>query len=120
MALLPTSLNIIVIIPIIVFVLTTKRELQQVVLSQWSGSNRGGFRIVPSNTKGTIHLDGVFNIISYDVVPKLQKILAESEFKVSATTNKSNRLQFFIILVLKQYFRQGFFIARNIETRLGQ
>ncbi|XP_059592755.1 uncharacterized protein LOC100264852 isoform X6 [Vitis vinifera] len=54
----------------------------QVVLSQWSGSNRGGFRIVPSNTKGTIHLDGVFNIISYDVVLKLQKILAESEFKV--------------------------------------
>lgn len=53
-----------------------------VVLSQWSGSNRGGFRIVPSNTKGTIHLDGVFNIISYDVVLKLQKILAESEFKV--------------------------------------
>ena len=54
------------------------------VLSQWSGSNRGGFRIVPSNTRGTINLDGVFNIISYDVVPKLQKILAESEFKVSA------------------------------------
>lgn len=54
------------------------------VLSQWSGSNRGGFRIVPSNTKSTINLDGVFNIISYDVVPKLQKVLTESEFKVSA------------------------------------
>ncbi|KAK6930373.1 SNF2, N-terminal [Dillenia turbinata] len=53
-----------------------------VVLSQWSGSNRGGFRIVPSNTKGTIHLDGVFNIISYDVVPKLQNILMSSDFKV--------------------------------------
>lgn len=58
------------------------------VLSQWSGSNRGGFRIVPSNTKGTIHLDGVFNIISYDVVLKLQKILAESEFKVRAANSK--------------------------------
>ncbi|XP_057958937.1 uncharacterized protein LOC131151656 isoform X6 [Malania oleifera] len=53
-----------------------------VVLSQWGGSNRGGFTIVPSNTKGTIHLDGVFNIISYDVVPKLQSILMASEFKV--------------------------------------
>ncbi|KAF8401213.1 hypothetical protein HHK36_012142 [Tetracentron sinense] len=53
-----------------------------VVLSQWSGSNRGGFTIVHSNTKGTIHLDGLFNIISYDVIPKLQNILMASEFKV--------------------------------------
>ncbi|XP_025013112.1 SWI/SNF-related matrix-associated actin-dependent regulator of chromatin subfamily A-like protein 1 isoform X1 [Ricinus communis] len=53
-----------------------------VVLSQWSGSNRGGFTIVSSNTKGSIHLDGLFNIISYDVVPKLQNVLMASEFKV--------------------------------------
>ncbi|KAK9288210.1 hypothetical protein L1049_016659 [Liquidambar formosana] len=53
-----------------------------VILSQCGGSNRGGFTIVPSNTKGTIHLDGLFNIISYDLVPKLQNILMTSEFKV--------------------------------------
>lgn len=53
-----------------------------VVLSQCSGSNKAGFTIVPSNTKGTIHLDGLFNIISYDVVPKLQNILMASDFKV--------------------------------------
>uniref|UniRef100_A0A2P2M0S6 Uncharacterized protein MANES_03G212800 n=2 Tax=Rhizophora mucronata TaxID=61149 RepID=A0A2P2M0S6_RHIMU len=53
-----------------------------VVLSQWSGSNRSGFTIVSSNTKGTIHLDGLFNIISYDIVPKLQNVLMESDFKV--------------------------------------
>ncbi|XP_037494779.1 SWI/SNF-related matrix-associated actin-dependent regulator of chromatin subfamily A-like protein 1 isoform X2 [Jatropha curcas] len=53
-----------------------------VVLSQCSGSNRAGFTILSSNTKGNIHLDGLFNIISYDVVPKLQNVLMASEFKV--------------------------------------
>ncbi|MCD7448084.1 hypothetical protein HAX54_038178 [Datura stramonium] len=53
-----------------------------VVLSQCSGSNKGGFKIVPSNTKKSIHLDGVFNIVSYDVVPKLQDLLMASKFKV--------------------------------------
>ncbi|KAK2969683.1 hypothetical protein RJ640_025860 [Escallonia rubra] len=53
-----------------------------VVLSQWGGSNRGGFTVVPSNTKRAIHLDGLFNIISYDVVPKLQDIIMASDFKV--------------------------------------
>ncbi|PIN26426.1 Chromatin remodeling protein HARP/SMARCAL1, DEAD-box superfamily [Handroanthus impetiginosus] len=53
-----------------------------VVLSQWSGSNRCGFNIVPSNTKRPINLEGVFNIISYDTVPKLQNILLASDFKV--------------------------------------
>ncbi|KAL9144392.1 hypothetical protein ABFS82_14G293700 [Erythranthe guttata] len=53
-----------------------------VVMSQLSGSNRGGFNIVPSNTKRPITLDGVFNIISYDVVPKLQPLLLASDFKV--------------------------------------
>ncbi|KAF9600180.1 hypothetical protein IFM89_005004 [Coptis chinensis] len=52
-----------------------------VVLSQCSGSNRGGFTIVHSNAKSTIHLDGVFNIISYDSVPKLEQLLMASEFK---------------------------------------
>ena len=54
----------------------------QVVLSQYGGSNRAGFKIVYSNLKAAIHLDGVFNIISYDVVPKIQDILLASEFKV--------------------------------------
>ncbi|XP_068331950.1 uncharacterized protein [Pyrus communis] len=53
-----------------------------VVLSQCSGSNKSGFTIVSSNAKGTIHLDGLFNIISYDVVPKIQNLLMASEFKV--------------------------------------
>ncbi|KAM1742065.1 hypothetical protein ACFX12_012104 [Malus domestica] len=53
-----------------------------VVLSQCGGSNKSGFTIVSSNAKGTIHLDGLFNIISYDVVPKIQNLLMASEFKV--------------------------------------
>ncbi|XP_051126579.1 uncharacterized protein LOC127248338 isoform X2 [Andrographis paniculata] len=53
-----------------------------VVLSQWSGSNRVGFNIVPSSNKRSINLDGVFNIISYDIVPKLQDVLLASDFKV--------------------------------------
>ncbi|XP_019195250.1 PREDICTED: SWI/SNF-related matrix-associated actin-dependent regulator of chromatin subfamily A-like protein 1 isoform X2 [Ipomoea nil] len=53
-----------------------------VVLSQLSGSNRAGFKIVPSNAKRSIQLDGIFNIISYDTVPKLQDTLMASEFKV--------------------------------------
>ncbi|XP_059632052.1 uncharacterized protein LOC132274731 [Cornus florida] len=53
-----------------------------VVLSQCGGSNRGGFKVVPSNTKGTIRLDGTFNILSYDLVPKLQDLLMALEFKV--------------------------------------
>uniref|UniRef100_A0A2N9E6B8 Helicase C-terminal domain-containing protein n=1 Tax=Fagus sylvatica TaxID=28930 RepID=A0A2N9E6B8_FAGSY len=52
-----------------------------VVLSQCGGSNRAGYTIVSSSTKGSIHLDGLFNIISYDVVPKLQNLLMASEFK---------------------------------------
>ncbi|XP_009801772.1 uncharacterized protein LOC107770343 [Nicotiana tabacum] len=53
-----------------------------VVLSQWGGSNKAGFKIVPSNTKKSVHLDGVFNIVSYDIVPKLQDLLMASTFKV--------------------------------------
>ncbi|KAL6526446.1 hypothetical protein OROGR_015536 [Orobanche gracilis] len=53
-----------------------------VVLSQWNGSNRGGFNIVSSNAKTSISLDGVFNIISYDIVPKLQDRILASDFKV--------------------------------------
>lgn len=53
------------------------------VLSQWGGSNKAGFKIVPSNTKKSVHLDGVFNIVSYDIVPKLQDPLMASTFKVS-------------------------------------
>ncbi|GMN55058.1 hypothetical protein TIFTF001_024180 [Ficus carica] len=53
-----------------------------VVLSSCWGSNKSGFTIVSSNTKGTLCLDGLFNIISYDIVPKLQSSLMASEFKV--------------------------------------
>ncbi|XVE90628.1 hypothetical protein DITRI_Ditri20bG0093000 [Diplodiscus trichospermus] len=53
-----------------------------VVFSQLGGSNRGGFTILSSNSKGHIHLDGLFNIISYDLVAKLENVLISSEFKV--------------------------------------
>ncbi|KAJ8464585.1 hypothetical protein OPV22_027137 [Ensete ventricosum] len=53
-----------------------------VVVSQHGGSNKAGFKIVFSNLKSNIHLDGVFNIVSYDVVPKIQDILLASEFKI--------------------------------------
>lgn len=53
-----------------------------VVLSQCGGSNRGGFNIVSSSAKSKIHLDGLFNIISYDLVPKMQSTLMGSDFKV--------------------------------------
>ncbi|CAA7048141.1 unnamed protein product [Microthlaspi erraticum] len=53
-----------------------------VVLPQSGGSNKCGFNIVSSSSKGTIHLDGVFNIISYDVVTKLDKLLMALDFKV--------------------------------------
>lgn len=55
----------------------------QVVLSQWSGSNRGGYKIVQSSSRVSVNLDGVFNIISYDIVPKLQDILLASKFRVT-------------------------------------
>ena len=38
-----------------------------------------------STAKGGVHLDGVFNIISYDAVSKLQGTLMSSEFKVNTT-----------------------------------
>ncbi|ESQ30730.1 hypothetical protein EUTSA_v10011287mg [Eutrema salsugineum] len=53
-----------------------------VVLPQAGGSNKSGFTIVSSNRNGTIHLDGVFNIISYDVVTKLDQLLMALDFKV--------------------------------------
>lgn len=53
-----------------------------VVLSQSTGSNRLGFSIVSSSSKSGVHLDGLFNIISYDSVAKLQNVLVASDFKV--------------------------------------
>ncbi|KAG4378443.1 hypothetical protein AAZX31_17G040600 [Glycine max] len=53
-----------------------------IVLSQSGGSNRGGFNIVSSSAKSSIRLDGLFNIISYDLVPKLQNMLMTHDFKV--------------------------------------
>ncbi|XP_020575775.1 SWI/SNF-related matrix-associated actin-dependent regulator of chromatin subfamily A-like protein 1 isoform X2 [Phalaenopsis equestris] len=52
-----------------------------VVLSQ-AGSTRGGFKIVFSSQKLAIRLDGTFNIVSYDSVPKLQNVLLSSAFKI--------------------------------------
>uniref|UniRef100_A0A803KU31 SWI/SNF-related matrix-associated actin-dependent regulator of chromatin subfamily A-like protein 1 n=1 Tax=Chenopodium quinoa TaxID=63459 RepID=A0A803KU31_CHEQI len=63
------------------FVLGSDSNNMQVLLSQCSGSNRGVFSVV-STAKGTARLDGLFNIVSYDSVPKLQGTLMASEFKV--------------------------------------
>ncbi|KAF3326092.1 SWI/SNF-related matrix-associated actin-dependent regulator [Carex littledalei] len=52
-----------------------------VVMPQSGGSNRLGFRLVFSNSRKEIYLDGVFNIISYDVVPKLSETLLKCHFK---------------------------------------
>lgn len=56
-------------------------------MSGYSGSNKGGFTIIRSNTKGDIRLDGLFNIVAYDAVPKLQGVLVNSDFKVSLSNN---------------------------------
>ncbi|CAN6199966.1 unnamed protein product [Urochloa humidicola] len=53
-----------------------------VVLPQTGGSHKAGFRLVCSNTKGDFRLDGVFNVISYDVVPKIQNTLLDLDFKI--------------------------------------
>uniref|UniRef100_A0A0D9X1X8 Helicase C-terminal domain-containing protein n=1 Tax=Leersia perrieri TaxID=77586 RepID=A0A0D9X1X8_9ORYZ len=54
----------------------------QVVLPQIGGSNKAGYRLVYSNTKGDFHLDGVFNVISYDVVSKIKETLLDLDFKI--------------------------------------
>uniref|UniRef100_A0A0E0EEY1 Helicase ATP-binding domain-containing protein n=1 Tax=Oryza meridionalis TaxID=40149 RepID=A0A0E0EEY1_9ORYZ len=53
-----------------------------VVLPQTGGSNKAGYRLVYSNTKGDFNLDGVFNVISYDVVPKIKDMLLDLDFKL--------------------------------------
>lgn len=52
-------------------------------MSQYSGSNKEGFNIVHSAGKGPVRLDGLFNIVSYDLVSKLNDAISEVEFKVS-------------------------------------
>ena len=56
-------------------------------MSQWSGSKIGNFNIVQTSGKQTIQLDGVFNIISYELVSKIQEILVNNDFKVTAPSN---------------------------------
>ncbi|KAL6657041.1 hypothetical protein ACP70R_004821 [Stipagrostis hirtigluma subsp. patula] len=53
-----------------------------VVSPQTGGSNKAGFRLVYSNTKGDFRLDGVFNVISYDIVPKIRSTLLDMDFKI--------------------------------------
>ncbi|WVZ66818.1 hypothetical protein U9M48_015988 [Paspalum notatum var. saurae] len=60
-----------------------------VVLPQTGGSHKAGFRLVYSNTKGDFRLDGLFNVISYDVVPKIQSTLLDLDFKWSAENRDS-------------------------------
>ncbi|XP_078445437.1 chromatin remodeling factor18 isoform X2 [Wolffia australiana] len=53
-----------------------------VVLPQTGGSNRAGFNVQYSSARSAIYLDGMFNIVSYDSVPKLQEMLLEAQFKM--------------------------------------
>lgn len=60
-------------------------ELPQVVMSQCTGSNREGFNVVHSAGKSPVKLDGLFNIVSYDLVTKLSQAISEAQFKVRLT-----------------------------------
>ncbi|WRX24530.1 SNF2 [Theobroma cacao] len=62
-----------------------------VIFSQVGGSNKGGFTILSSKCKDGIHLDGLFNIISYDLVPKLENVVIadESHFLKNAQAKRT-------------------------------
>ncbi|KAH8946918.1 hypothetical protein BDL97_11G012600 [Sphagnum fallax] len=53
-----------------------------VVMSQSCGSNREGFNLVQSAGKQPVRLDGLFNIVSYDLVTKLSQAIGEASFKI--------------------------------------
>eukprot|EP00249_Psilotum_nudum_P017769 c26481_g1_i1 orf=136-2202(+) len=53
-----------------------------VVMPLWAGSNYEGFNIVQSAGKQPIQFDGLFNIVSYDLVSKLQNEIAAANFKI--------------------------------------
>jgi SWI/SNF-related matrix-associated actin-dependent regulator 1 of chromatin subfamily A len=54
----------------------------QIAMSQYCGSNREGFNILQTSGRKSVRLDGLFNIISYDLVTKLQEDIAQADFKV--------------------------------------
>lgn len=54
----------------------------QIAMSQYCGSNREGFSILQTSGRKSARLDGLFNIISYDLVTKLQEDIAQADFKV--------------------------------------
>ncbi|XP_020575777.1 SWI/SNF-related matrix-associated actin-dependent regulator of chromatin subfamily A-like protein 1 isoform X4 [Phalaenopsis equestris] len=80
-----------------------------VVLSQ-AGSTRGGFKIVFSSQKLAIRLDGTFNIVSYDSVPKLQNVLLSSAFKVFLDLNEKDLKE------TRALFRELEVIKSKIQT----
>ena len=51
-------------------------------MSQYCGSNREGFNILQTSGRKSVRLDGLFNIISYDLVTKLQEDITQANFKV--------------------------------------
>lgn len=55
-------------------------------MSQYSSWNKEGFNIVNSATRGHVKLDGLFNIVSYDLVTKLADAISEAQFKVIQQT----------------------------------
>eukprot|EP00250_Pteridium_aquilinum_P008253 c17804_g2_i1 orf=317-2359(-) len=53
-----------------------------VVMSQCYGSNREGFKIVQASGSKGLRLDGQFNIVSYELVSKLQDEIMQTDFKI--------------------------------------
>lgn len=51
-------------------------------MSQCYGSNREGFNVVQSAGGRSVRLDGLFNIVSYDLVTKLQDEIIQTDFKI--------------------------------------
>ncbi|CAH2036084.1 unnamed protein product [Thlaspi arvense] len=61
--------------PVLIIAPSSLRLHWATMIHQW-------LHVPPSDIVGTIHLDGVFNIISYDMVTKLDKLLMALDFKV--------------------------------------
>lgn len=88
-------------------------ELPQVVMSQCTGSNREGFNVVHSAGKSPVKLDGLFNIISYDLVTKLSQAISEAHFKVSLTNPSIQMLKRLIRTISHSLVYTGLIFSLN-------
>nr|GEV36771.1 SWI/SNF-related matrix-associated actin-dependent regulator of chromatin subfamily A-like protein 1 isoform X1 [Tanacetum cinerariifolium] len=79
-----------------------------VVLSGYSGSNKGGFTIIRSNTKGDIRLDGLFNIVSYDA--------SESEYWVHVLNADEPHSHHLVVIADESHFLKNAQAKRTTAT----